>query len=268
MNGPLHIGLVAGEASGDLLGGALIDALRKLAAGYPASSAWRANRMRAAGCEPLGSSEEIAVMGFVEPLRHLPRLLRLRARLEREFLERKVDVFVGIDSPAFNLGLAGSLHRSGMTTVQYVSPQVWAWRPGRVRKIAAAVDAVLCLLPFEPKFYAGTFGARGIRRPSAGRPDTAGAGSHRRAPRPRAVPEDARVVAVLPGSREAEVQRLGADFASGRCTAGGQFRAGLLHFLRPWRLGRLAAMFARQVRDAGATVRLVDRVRRYRAGRG
>ncbi len=110
--------------------------------------------MHAAGCEALAAAEELAVMGFVEPLRHLPRLMRLRSRLLRSFSIAGLDAFIGIDSPAFNLGLARRLRARGLTTVQYVSPQVWAWRPGRVRSIAASVDCVLCLLPFEAPFYA------------------------------------------------------------------------------------------------------------------
>lgn len=256
MNGPLHVGLVAGEASGDLLGGALIDALRRLA---PDSTfvGLAGERMRAAGCEPLGSSEEIAVMGFVEPLRHLPRLLRLRARLEREFLARKVNVFIGIDSPSFNIGLAGNLHRSGMTTVQYVSPQVWAWRPGRVRRIAASVDAVLCLLPFEPKFYADhAVRAEFVGHPLADEipmvPDRAGAR------RVLGLEENARVVALLPGSREAEVQRLGGDFAAAAALLAEKVSP-VPVFLAPMASRRLTNIFAQQVRQSGAQVRLVDR---------
>ena len=150
----LTIGLVAGEVSGDQLGGALIEALR---AEHPEARfvGLAGEHMRAAGCEPLGSCEELAVMGLVEPLRHLPRLLKLRARLRREMLSRRVDVFVGVDAPAFNLGLARWLRARGIPTAQYVSPQVWAWRAGRVPGIARAVNAVLCLLPFEPQCYAG-----------------------------------------------------------------------------------------------------------------
>jgi lipid-A-disaccharide synthase len=213
--------------------------------------------MRAAGCESLGSSEEIAVMGFVEPLRHLPRLLRLRSRLEREFRQQRVDVFVGIDSPSFNLGLASALHRSGITTIQYVSPQVWAWRPGRVRKIAASVDAVLCLLPFEPAFYA----QHAVRAEFVGHPladqvplqaDRSGA---RRA---LGVPDDARLVALLPGSRVAEVRRLGADFAAAAVLLAAKVSPRPV-FLAPMATEKVGAIFARQVQESGADVRLIDR---------
>ena len=149
----LRFGLVAGEASGDLLGASLIEALKER---VPQARfiGVAGPRMLAAGCEALAAAEELAVMGFVEPLRHLPRLMRLRSRLLRSFSIAGLDAFIGIDSPAFNLGLARRLRARGLTTVQYVSPQVWAWRPGRVRGIAASVDCVLCLLPFEAPFYA------------------------------------------------------------------------------------------------------------------
>src|SRR6185436_14012099 len=132
MGRTLTIGLVAGEASGDLLGAALIEALR---ARLPEARfvGLAGDHMRAAGCEALGSPEELAVMGLVEPLKHLPRLLKLRRRLRREFLTRPIDLFVGVDAPAFNLGLARALRDGGIPTAQYVSPQVWAWRKGRVK---------------------------------------------------------------------------------------------------------------------------------------
>ncbi|MEY3337519.1 MAG: hypothetical protein RL245_511, partial [Pseudomonadota bacterium] len=141
--GPL-IALVAGEASGDNLGAALIAAIRERVpaarfVGVPGP------RMREAGCEALASSDELALMGLAEILRHLPRLIALRGRLVRELLARRPAVFVGIDAPEFNLGLAKRLKAGGVPTVQYVSPQVWAWRQGRVRKIAAACDRILCL---------------------------------------------------------------------------------------------------------------------------
>jgi lipid-A-disaccharide synthase len=257
-NGPLRIGLVAGEASGDLLGAALIEALRQR---VPDATfiGLAGERMRAAGCVPLGSSEEIAVMGFVEPLRHLPRLLRLRSRLQREFREQRVDAFIGIDSPAFNIGLAGALHRSGIVTVQYVSPQLWAWRPGRVRTIAASVDAVLCLLPFEPAFYAQhAVHAEFVGHPLADQVPLDV--DHAAARRALGVADNARVVALLPGSRLAEVRRLGADFAATAALLAAQSTtAQPLEFLAPMASQELSHIFAQQVREAGAVVRLLDR---------
>src|SRR5208283_5739472 len=132
MPAPLRIGLVAGEASGDTLGAHLIEALRER---IPEVRCFgiAGPKMQAAGCEVWEPAESLAVMGLFEILRDLPRLLRLRARVRREFLRAAPDVFVGIDAPEFNLGLARDLRAAGIPTVQYVSPQVWAWRQSRVR---------------------------------------------------------------------------------------------------------------------------------------
>jgi lipid-A-disaccharide synthase len=210
-NRPLTIGLVAGESSGDNLGAALIEALR---ARVPDARfvGIAGPRMQAAGCERLADSEELAVMGLFEVLHHLPRLLGLRRRVRAAMLARRPDVFVGIDAPEFNLGLAALLHAANLRTVQYVSPQVWAWRRGRASRMARYLDLVLCLLPFERAVY-DEAGLRAIfvGHPLADQlplvPDRAGA----RAALGRA--PGAPVVAVLPGSRRGEVARLAADFA-------------------------------------------------------
>ena len=131
--------LIAGEASGDNLGAALIEALR---ARFPGARfvGVPGPRMQAAGCEALATSEELAVMGLFEILKELPRLFALRARLLRELSAIRPDVFIGIDAPEFNLRMAAKLKRAGIPTVQYVSPQVWAWRQGRVRHIGEVVS--------------------------------------------------------------------------------------------------------------------------------
>jgi lipid-A-disaccharide synthase len=206
----MRVAIVAGEASGDQLGAALMRALRTqvpevqfLAVAGP--------RMREAGCEIVADSEELAVMGLFEVLEHLPRLWRLRRRLVNEITAWQPDVFIGIDAPGFNLGLAGRLKRAGLRTVQYVSPQVWAWRQHRVRDMAASCDLVLCLLPFEPQFYAGNE----VRAEFVGHPlaDQIPLQSERAAARRQLglEPQD-RVVALLPGSRRGEVQRLAPPF--------------------------------------------------------
>ncbi len=209
--GPL-IALVAGEASGDNLGAALITAIRERVptarfVGVPGP------RMREAGCEALALSDELALMGLAEILRHLPRLIALRRRLVRELLARRPAVFVGIDAPEFNLGLAKRLKAGGVPTVQYVSPQVWAWRQGRVRGIAESCDRILCLLPFEPKFYADHgVTARFVGHPLADQfpleADRAGARAA------LGLSNEAEVVALLPGSRMGEVSRLAAPFVA------------------------------------------------------
>jgi len=148
------IALVAGEASGDQLGAALIDELRKH---YPDAVfvGIGGERMQSAGMDKWWDSEELAVFGLFEVLAHFPRLYRIRRVLRQRLLGLKPDVFIGIDAPDFNLGLEAVLRRKGIRTVHYVSPTVWAWRENRVRKIARAADLVLCLFPFEPVFYQG-----------------------------------------------------------------------------------------------------------------
>jgi lipid-A-disaccharide synthase len=205
-------GLVAGEASGDNLGAGLIAALRQ----RDDESRFfgvAGQRMAAAGCTVWQSSDELAVMGLAEVVRHLPRLLVLRREVVIRMQTARPSVFVGIDAPEFNLRIARELKRSGIPTVQYVSPQVWAWRQGRVRTIGEAVDLVLCLLPFEAEFYA----KHAVRAVFVGHP-LADRIPLRSEPAPaRAalrLPATGPVVAVLPGSRVSEVQRLGAPFAS------------------------------------------------------
>ena len=212
MSVPLRVGLVAGEASGDTLGADLIEALRRLAP-HAEFFGVAGPKMQAAGCDVWEPAESFAVMGLFEVLRHLPRLLRLLARIRRMFLAARPDVFVGIDAPDTNLRLARHLHAAGIPTVQYVSPQVWAWRQGRARHIHRSVDLVLCLLPFEKRFY----DEHGMRAEFVGHPiaDAIPMTVDRQAAR-RALKIDpqAEVVALLPGSRRGEVARLAAEFAA------------------------------------------------------
>lgn len=212
MHAPLRIGLVAGEASGDTLGAALIAAIRER---HPDAVFFGVGgpKMQAAGCDVWEPADALAVMGLTEILKHLPRLLRLRSNLRARFLAAKPDVFIGIDSPEFNLGLERQLKRAGLKTVQYVSPQVWAWRQGRVKTIGESCDLVLCLLPFEPPFYA----EHRVRAEFVGHPlaDQIPMQVDRAAARRElGLSPDARVLALLPGSRRGEVERLGADFAA------------------------------------------------------
>ncbi|MBN8734951.1 MAG: lipid-A-disaccharide synthase [Xanthomonadales bacterium] len=202
--------LVAGEDSGDQLGADLIEALR---ARFPQARFVGVGgpRMRAAGFDAWHDTGALSVMGLVEVLRHLPRLLRLRASLAKRLLELKPDVFIGIDAPDFNLGLERKLKQAGIRTVHYVSPSVWAWREHRVEKIAQAADVVLCLFPMEPAIYARHgANARFVGHPLADRfplvPD------REAARRELGLGPDAPVLAVLPGSRLSEIHRLGAIF--------------------------------------------------------
>ena len=209
---PLRVGIVAGEHSGDQLGAALIAALR---ARVPTLQCFgvAGPKMIAQGCEEWARSEELAVMGLTEVLQHLPRLLRLRAELRRRFTAARPDVFVGIDAPEFNLSLARQLKAAGIRTVQYVSPQVWAWRQGRVRTIGASCDLVLCLLPFETEFYhRHQVPAVFVGHPLADEiPLSVDSAEARRA---LELDPLTPVVALLPGSRIGEVSRLAAPFAA------------------------------------------------------
>jgi lipid-A-disaccharide synthase len=250
------IALVAGEASGDLLGTALIQALRELVPDARFVGV-AGPRMRAAGCEALAAAEELAVMGLAEVLAHLPRLLRLRARLRRELLALAPQVFVGIDAPEFNLGLARQLKSAGIPTVQYVSPQVWAWRQGRLRSIGRAVDLVLCLLPFEAQFYREhALRARFVGHPLADaiplQVDRAGARAALQ------LPAAAVVVAILPGSRLSEVSLLAAPFAQ-TARELQRLRADThLQFVAPMASAATRALFARAADEAGVAIRLLD----------
>jgi lipid-A-disaccharide synthase len=206
----LRVAICAGETSGDLLGAALMQALRECVPtiefrGVPGP------RMREAGCEALAGIEDLSVMGLFELLPHLPRLLSLRARLARELIAWQPDLFIGVDYPGFNLGLAARLKAHGIRTVQYVSPQVWAWRQGRARLMARHLDLVLCLLPFEPAFYAQYH----VRAEFVGHPLADQIPLESQSLQARVtlgVAADEQLVALLPGSRLAEIQRLGPPF--------------------------------------------------------
>jgi lipid-A-disaccharide synthase len=204
--------LVAGETSGDNLGAQLIEALRaRLPNARFAGIA--GPRMIAAGCEPWERAESLAVMGLFEVIPHLPRLLRIRRNLIRRVVAERPDVYVGVDAKEFNLRLAPRVKAHGIRTVQYVSPQVWAWRQGRVRTIGRAVDLVLCLLPFEQPFY----DAHAVRAVFVGHPlaDMIPMQVDARAARMAlGLPPDGTYVGVLPGSRHGEVARLSPDFVA------------------------------------------------------
>ena len=200
------IALVAGEASGDQLGAALINRLREK---YPQAqfAGIGGKAMQAAGMDVWWDAEQLAVFGLFEVLSHFPRLLRLRRELHKRLLALAPDVFIGIDAPDFNLGLEIKLRKKGIRTVHYVSPTVWAWRPGRVRKIERATDLVLCLFPFEPAFFKDHgVSAAYVGHPMADQvsPDNDPASARTRL----GLDPAATTIALLPGSRIGEVSRL------------------------------------------------------------
>jgi lipid-A-disaccharide synthase len=206
----MRFALVAGEASGDLLGAGLIAALRER---FPDAvfAGVGGPRMQAAGLDAWHASDELAVMGLAEVVKHLPRLLALRRDVRRRVLAFEPDAFIGIDAPDFNFGLERRLKAKGIATVHYVSPSVWAWRAKRAAKIGRSADLVLCLFPFEPAIYA----RHGVDAAFVGHPladacplDPAGAPARAAL----GLPDDVPVLAMLPGSRLGEIRRLGADF--------------------------------------------------------
>lgn len=206
-NGTLKVAMVAGEASADVLGAHLIEALL---AKNPATqfAGIGGPRMVARGLRSIVSQEKLAVCGYIEVIKHLPGLLRIRRQLCDSLLADKPDIYIGIDAPDFNLGLEATLKRAGVPTVHYVSPSVWAWRPQRIEKMIRSVDHMLCLFPMEPPLYAKA----GIPASYVGHPlaseiplviDKAAIREQ------LGLPDETPVFALLPGSRQSELAYMG-----------------------------------------------------------
>ena len=149
----MRFSLVAGEASGDLLGGQLLDGLTQR---WPqlVTDGIGGPQMAQHGFQPWWPYEKLAVRGYIEVLRHYRGIVRIRDELRERLLASPPDAFIGIDAPDFNFGLERKLKAKGIRTVHYVSPSVWAWRAKRAAKIGRSTDLVLCLFPFEPAIYA------------------------------------------------------------------------------------------------------------------
>jgi len=202
----VHVGMVAAEASGDLLAAHLIEALKARRSGLRFSGIG-GPKMQAAGCDIVEPSSALAVRGLTEVLRHLPRLFRLRGQLVRRFAADRPALFIGIDAPDFNLGLERSLKAHGIPTVHYVSPAIWMWRKERIHGIKRAVSKMLTLFPFEVPYYRQA----GIDVEFVGHPltDILDRVPGRAAAREQLrVPASATVVALLPGSRQSELEHM------------------------------------------------------------
>ena len=202
----MQIAIVAGEASGDILGAGLIVELKKR---YPEASFFGVggDRMKAEGFYSLFPLDRLSVMGFIEPLKRLPELFHIRKTLVQAAIAKKIDLFIGIDSPDFNLGIAKRLKKRGIKTCHYVSPSVWAWRQGRIKGIKASVDLMLTLLPFEAQFYQDhqvpvAFVGHPLADQIPIEPNPLDAKKN------LGLVENEDYLAVMPGSREGEVARL------------------------------------------------------------
>lgn len=199
----LRIGIVAGEASGDLLGSHLVAALReKLPDAEFVGIA--GPKMQAAGTQTLFPMEKLAVRGYLEVLRHFAEILAIRRELKRYFLASPPDLFIGVDAPDFNLGLEKALKSHGIPTIHYVSPSVWAWRRERVKTIARSVTHILALFPFEPEIYE----AAGVPVSYVGHPmaDVLPQHPDRAAMRAQLkLAAQGNIIALLPGSRQSEL---------------------------------------------------------------
>jgi lipid-A-disaccharide synthase len=251
-----RIVIVAGEVSGDRLGAGLIRAVH---ARHPDIhfSGIAGPLMQAAGAEAWRHSDELAVMGLAEVVRHLPRLRRIIRELEARLLADPPDLYIGIDAPDFNLRIERTARAAGILTVHYVSPSVWAWRSGRVRVLRAACDKVLCLLPFEAKFLErhqvpAVFVGHPLADELSADPDPLAAR------RQLGLPETGRVVAVMPGSRGGELERLGPVFA--QTASWLKSRLPDLVFVAPMATPDLRTRFAAQWQQAtgGLPVHLID----------
>ena len=247
------IGFVAGEASGDLLAAPVIAALRERLPGAQFAGI-AGERMIEAGASAWWHVRELSVRGYAEVLRELPRLLQMRSALRDRLLAARPAVVVGVDSPDFNLRLEMQLRAAGVPTVHYVSPSIWAWRPKRIDKVRRAADRVLLVFPFEQKIYDDA----GIDASYVGHPlasiipphgDAAGARQRLR------LADDAPVIALLPGSRRAEVEYIGPAFVESAALM--LRREPRLRFVLPVAEPRLRELLAPALAAAGSAAQRI-----------
>ena len=210
MQGRVRIALVAGEASGDLLASHLMAALK---ARLPAVEfvGIGGPKMQAQGLDTWWPMDTLSVMGYWDALKHYREIAGIRRQLKKRLLRDKPDIFIGVDAPDFNLGLEADLKRAGIKTIHYVSPSIWAWRGGRIKKIGKAVSRVLALFPMEPPIYEQA----GIPVTYVGHPlaDTIPLEVNRNQVREKLqLPRDIPIFAMLPGSRRGELEQMAATF--------------------------------------------------------
>jgi len=210
MQGRVRIALVAGEASGDLLAGHLMAALK---ARLPAVEfvGIGGPKMQAQGLDAWWPMDALSVMGYWDALKHYREIAGIRRQLKKRLLRDKPDIFIGVDAPDFNLGLETDLKRAGIKTIHYVSPSIWAWRGGRIKKIGKAVSRVLALFPMEPPIYEQA----GIPVTYVGHPlaDIVPLEVNRNQVREKLqLPRDIPIFAMLPGSRRGELEQMAATF--------------------------------------------------------
>ena len=208
---PLRVAMVAGEPSGDLLAASLLDGLNERLPAGTQFNGIGGPRMTAAGFDAHWPMDKLTVRGYVEALKHSPEILGIRNELKRQLLAEPPSVFIGVDAPDFNFGLEHALRDAGIPTVHFVCPSIWAWRGGRIKKIAKAVDHMLCVFPFETALMekagiASTYVGHPLADEIPLVPDVEGA---RRA---LGLPEGGPIIAVLPGSRRSEIALIGPTF--------------------------------------------------------
>ncbi|MGC4365796.1 lipid-A-disaccharide synthase [Hydrogenophaga sp. R2] len=230
MGDALRLALVAGETSGDLLAGLLLGGVRER---WPHATTGGIGgpQMQAQGFEAWWPSEKLAVRGYVEVLRHYREIVGIRRQLQQRLLQGvRPDLFIGVDAPDFNLDLEAGLKAAGVPTMHFVCPSVWAWRPERIEKIRRSVDHVLCIFPFEPELLqrhgiAATYVGHPLAQVIPMEPDRLAAR------RQLGLPDRAPVVALLPGSRQSELQYLGERFVQAAVSMARQRPD--LHFVLP-----------------------------------
>jgi lipid-A-disaccharide synthase len=250
----MRLGMVAGEASGDLLASLLLNGLR---ARWPQLQCTGIGgpKMAAQGFEAWWPSDKLAVRGYIEVLRHYREIAGIRRQLAERLLDERPDAFVGIDAPDFNLGLEATLKAAGLKTIHFVCPSIWAWRGGRAMKIARSADRVLCLFPFEPDLLK----AHGVAATYVGHPlaDAIALEPPRAASRAAlGLPADATVIALLPGSRRSEIQYIAPTLIQAAGVLAAR-RAGL-HFILPVAPGLRPLVDPLVDADGAPPIQLID----------